>query len=261
MSAITFRPTHGAAASPSSGFSARIHGASIADLVQMECASRARRVIRVTSTGSIGYLYFRDGRLIHALTPDAVGERAALEILQYRHGSFEPCVLEWPPEETIHSSAAHLLLLAAQLQDETVHDETQHGNLVEFPNGRAGAGSLPPAPAPAAPRDELQPPSSRQRLPAVTVPSSAPMEIVRVDRGGSVVQGDATTPFAGMAAYAARLGELIGQSLGLGALESLQCQLSRERCWVIADEQTVVAVRTDASLSMSDVRRALELLP
>ena len=56
-------------ASPQSavGFRAQISGASLWDLVQMECLSRSRQVIRISGEGGVGYLYFADGRVVHAV--------------------------------------------------------------------------------------------------------------------------------------------------------------------------------------------------
>ena len=63
------------------GFSANLNAASLSDLVQMHCLSGARCVARVNSGEEVGYLYFREGRVVHAMSPSHVGEPAALEIL------------------------------------------------------------------------------------------------------------------------------------------------------------------------------------
>ena len=59
------------AVAPSSavGFRAHISGASLWDLVQMECLSRSRQVIRISGEGGIGYLYFMEGRRRRPATP------------------------------------------------------------------------------------------------------------------------------------------------------------------------------------------------
>ena len=53
---------------PPVGFRAQLEGASLWDLVQMECLARSRLVVRVTGEGGVGYLYFAEGRVVHAVT-------------------------------------------------------------------------------------------------------------------------------------------------------------------------------------------------
>ena len=71
-------------------------GVSLWDLVQMECLARSRLVVLVKGEGGIGYLYFDRGQIVHAITADRVGEQAALEILAWTNGSFQPCDRPWP---------------------------------------------------------------------------------------------------------------------------------------------------------------------
>ncbi|HVJ21693.1 MAG TPA: DUF4388 domain-containing protein, partial [Polyangiaceae bacterium] len=104
-----------------SGFRAQLSGAALADLVQLECCARTTRVVRVTSSRGIGYLYFHGGEVVHAVTDEATGEAAALEILGWNEGTFEPCQLRVPEEHTIFTNYQGLLLRAAQLHDETAN--------------------------------------------------------------------------------------------------------------------------------------------
>jgi hypothetical protein len=66
-----------------SGFQAHIKGATLADLIQMECLSGARRVVRVTSGTHTGFLYFRSGAVVHATTRTITGEDAVLDMLSW----------------------------------------------------------------------------------------------------------------------------------------------------------------------------------
>ena len=63
------------------GFSANLNVASLSDLVQLECLSGNACVARISSSDEVGYLYFRAGRIVHAVSAANVGEAAALEIL------------------------------------------------------------------------------------------------------------------------------------------------------------------------------------
>src|SRR5258706_9066836 len=117
-----------------SGFRANLHGASLADLVQMECLSGRERVIRVSSGTEVGYLFFRAGQIVHAVSRRGIGETAALEILRWNDGTFDPCSAGWPDRDSIGSNWQNLLLLAAQHRDESNRrDEASHHNLVAFP--------------------------------------------------------------------------------------------------------------------------------
>ena len=118
------------------GFRAQINGASLWDLVQMECLSRSRQVIRINGEGGVGYLYFADGRVIHAVTSKLVGETAALEILGWTNGLFQPCERAWPATSTIETSCEGLILRLAKRRDEGA------SNLVVFPARAAGGGGI-----------------------------------------------------------------------------------------------------------------------
>jgi hypothetical protein len=122
-------PHRGSGASPAggqggSGFQARFKGASLADLVQMACLSGTKAVVRVTSGSKVGHLFFRGGALVHASVsalagqaPSLTGEPAAMEMLSWNWGTFEPAELEWT-RDTISASWQGLLMRAAQIMDE-----------------------------------------------------------------------------------------------------------------------------------------------
>src|SRR5262249_8465319 len=85
------------------GFRASLKGATLPDLVQMECLALSDAAFRITSQNKIGYLFFQRGQIVHALTGDLIGEPAALEILKWQRGVFEPCNVAWPDAPTIQS--------------------------------------------------------------------------------------------------------------------------------------------------------------
>src|SRR5579862_3875349 len=99
-----------------SGFQGHINGATLNDLVQMECLAGVKRVVRVASATHLGHFFFRDGSLVHAATRSITGEAAALEMLSWNEGSFEPVEREWPLKESITCTWQNLVLRAAQLR-------------------------------------------------------------------------------------------------------------------------------------------------
>lgn len=236
-----------------SGFRANLHGASLADLVQMECLAGRERVIRVSSGGEVGYLYFRAGQIVHAVSRRGIGETAALEILRWNDGTFEPCGAGWPDRDSISSNWQNLLLLSAQHRD-----ESGRHNLVAFP-ARAAPRSVPSAPPPpVAPRSEA----------ALNVESTAPPLLaqvraaVRIDPAGNVLssKGEAVAELAQVAAYAARLAELVGDGLGMRGLLSVEVTQQRSRT-IIYKEKTgnTFALSASPDADLSQVRERLGL--
>ena len=106
------------ASSVKEGFSASLSGACLPDLVQMACLSRMDGAFRVISQGRIGYLFFREGQIVHAVIDDLEGLGAALELLKWNRGSFEPSNMSWPNEPSIDMGFQYLLMQAARETDE-----------------------------------------------------------------------------------------------------------------------------------------------
>ena len=136
------------------GFRANLTGASLADLVQMECLARTTQVVRVISGDDVGYLYFQSGSIVHAMSSSAVGEAAAMEILGWDRGSFEPCNAGWPSAATINKPWQALLMSAATALDEA------RRKVVDFPRERSQGASM-----------SQKPPSGSASNPPVTIPS------------------------------------------------------------------------------------------
>jgi predicted regulator of Ras-like GTPase activity (Roadblock/LC7/MglB family) len=221
----------------SQGFRASISGLNLFEFVQIECLTGARRAVRVTSGNRIGYLFFEDGAVTHALTPDAHGEVAARQILSWVEGALDECSIEAPEHARVHAPWQQILLRAAQAKD-----EQSRGNLVEFPRSKSPPDAVQVVPnlVAAAPKPEREPQStSRPRT------HDGVLGAVRLDAFGQVTskRGD-TTELAGLAEYALRLAELLGAALGAGELSSVDARFGRTRC-AIKKESTkgVVIVR------------------
>jgi hypothetical protein len=88
-------------------------------------------------------LYFDAGNLVHAVCRSLQGETAAIEILGWENGLFEPCDVPWPSQPSITKHWQNLLLLAAQVGDETRHAAASErrpsdgGKVLEFPSERS----------------------------------------------------------------------------------------------------------------------------
>lgn len=248
-----------------SGFRASLQGASLYDLVQMECLSGRERVIRVSSGTEVGYLYFRGGQIVHAVCRRGMGETAVLDILRWRDGTFEPCSATWPEHDSIRSNWQNLLLLAAQHDDEASRREESSGHkLVAFPPARSGAVPRPSAPPPSVPPTSNYGHSRSEA--SVSVESPAPMlaqvrAAVRIDPAGNVVsaKGEASE-LTQVAAYAARLAELIGDGLGMQTLVSVEVVQQRSRTLIYKEKGgNTFALSAAAEADLSQVRERLGL--
>src|SRR4051812_29643301 len=172
----------------------------------MECQARSRLVVQVKGEAEIGFLYFAEGRIVHAVTGERAGEAAALEILGWTRGSFHPCERAWPAAPSIEAPCEALILEVARRRDE----EGAASNLVAF----MGGGAL----------DEKG--IANMRSPSVDTPSLAtPLGrgeltaefpvVLRIGRSGAVLKNKgATEEMAGVVAYAHRLVQLAGELLG-----------------------------------------------
>lgn len=211
------------------GFSASITGATLADLVQMECLANSTLVVRVESGNDAGYLYFQAGQIVHAMSSSAVGEAAALEILGWDRGSFEPCNAGWPSALTIRKPWQALLMHAA-----TVRDESRRRTVVDFPRERAQGNSMhkPPTPITQPPPGptSVTPPSTGSPPSGSTLGGQGIERAVRLDAEGKVLstRGDAEE-LAAVTAYTMRLAKLVGEPLGMEELRAVEAVTSRHR--------------------------------
>ena len=240
------------------GFRVSLEGATLPDFVQMECLAMSNRVFRITSGHRIGYLFFNKGQMIHALSGDHVGEAAALEILKWRDGSVEPCNVGWPDAPTIRSTWQNLLLLSAQARDESGRHK-----LVSFPTNRSngnsasaiGTGTLRSDTTKIAKREEPSmsaPPSSQSQ----SLSLAQFQAFVRLDTAGNVVsaKGD-SEELAPVAAYTARLAELIGNMLGMEGFSSLECGFAKDRVFLHRERSgNLVALKVPADAEVGALR-------
>ena len=233
------------------GFRVSLEGATLPDFVQMECLANSNRVFRITSGHRIGYLFFNKGQMVHALSGDHVGEPAALEILKWRDGSVEPCNVGWPDAPTIRSTWQNLLILSAQARDESGRHK-----LVSFPGNRSatGTGTLRSGdPGKLVKREEPSmnaPPSSH------SLSLSQFQAFVRLDPAGNVVsaKGD-SEELAPVAAYTARLAELIGNMLGMEGFSSLECGFPKDRVFLHRERSgNLVALKVPADAEVGALR-------
>lgn len=238
------------------GFSALLRGASLADLVQMECLGRLRSTVRVVSGERRGTLYFERGKIVHAETGRAQGEDAALEILSWDAGTLETVVASREgaaaPASTIACAPEVLLLRAAQARD-----EKSRPNLVALP-GRDGGETQGRDRHTTMGFDATRDERSTQEREATQDGRDLPIA-VRLGAGGEVIEA-VNDELADAVAYAARLGGLIGELLGLDALQAMEFASKKERLLAFVEGETeMAAVRVPVSLNVSGLRQRVGL--
>jgi hypothetical protein len=244
-----------------SGFHARFKGASLADLVQMACLSGTKAVVRVTCGSKVGHLFFRGGALVHASTPSLTGEPAAMEMLSWNWGTFEPAELEWT-RDTISASWQGLLMRAAQIMDEG--GETGEGSVVALHTevyerrmqSRPDEVEAEPDFEECIEFDETPLDLGHQALRAEDFDL-----YVRMNPDGKVLTSHGSTQaFAGVIAFAARLAQLAGDQLGLEGFRAMECTLEETQYFVVLEAGGgIVVLQPRTRVDADSVRETLGL--
>lgn len=201
------------------GFEGTIQGATLHDLIQMECLTMSTRAVRVTRGGRTGRIFFTGGQIVHAETGELAGERALFELLSWAggHFSFEDGVR--PIEDTIDRDWHGLLLEAAHRIDETAH---------------ASAPTMTAIPMPTISTDEVF------KDPEI-------LQAVQFTEDGTLLTSRADDPETMQAsfAYIEQLTRLVGASLGLEGLQEINVAgADKKALALITDNQTTVLITT-----------------
>ena len=211
------------------GFRGQLDGASLWDVVQIECQNRRREILRVTADSDVGYLFLAEGRIVHATTQLLHGSRAAMTILGWERGAFEYCELDWPERESIAAPLEQLLLEAACARDEEVARGEGPGRPATPPRQvRAAADAYP---------------GGRRSMPEADGSAE-----IRLGPSGAVVRArGATEDLPPRVAYASRMAQVVGELLALQDFVALEASIS--------DGHLIVRAEEDGGLS------AMQLLP
>jgi hypothetical protein len=230
---------------PSGGFRAHLQGVNLHDLIQVENLARSTGVFVVLSGDRVGYLHMLNGELIHAEAEGRSGEVAALEILSWHEGEFRNCERLLAQLPTVRVSLQALLLRLAKASDEARHGETSpmlstgtrrkdNGARVGGPqdgalragtlhNGALSNGALSNNTLSNGTRAVTQRIPVATRATRLSTDGLSRAEVLLNDRGELLDgRGHAYDEFASEVAYAARLSELIGQSLGAGEARAVE---------------------------------------
>jgi hypothetical protein len=235
------------------GFQAQIRGASLWDLVQIECLARKHRVVRVTTVGNVGYFYFDGGDIIHAATLELEGEEAAFEMLHWSQGTFEPCERNWPERPTITISWQALLLRAAQIKD-----ELGRSNIVALPSkdrvDHAGTTITVES------QMTMKAPPGTPSNGSTSQWNTEDFEVaVRLGPNGDVLASRGSADeFGDIVAYTSRLVDILGDLLGLEGFKGLECTFKHGRCLMIKEaDGGVLGLKPTPQADLSLIRERI----
>lgn len=244
---------------PSTGFAAQIEGASIADLIQMECLRGSTRCLRVRSHGRSGVLCFEGGDLIRASAEGHEGKRAALIILSWEEGTVASTNVNLHGSPRIETSWQGLLLAAAQIEDEQIHDLAETSFDDEESTRCPITSRRPSAPHSYEALTPREGTSEAETLRVEDQKGSHKVDIlraIRLGKEGEVVQQEGEVgDFADATSYALRLIQLIGDGLGLDPFVGLECTSEDKVMICYAESDTIVALEASPKADLRGYRQ------
>ncbi len=233
----------------SDGFRVSLSGATIDELVQLECSRHDRGSLRIRSGSAIGWMCFSDGQIVHAEAGELVGEPAFFEIVRWKSGEVDHVDRTWTGLASIDASWQSLLLRAAQFEDERSHAPSASlpaGILTSTPaeSGLHATQTIRPVPPPV-PSERMTPAPSIPAIPPPPPPLSPPTDAanaVRLDAHGETqaTLGDGAD-LAPLAAYVRQVAAHIGERLGFEAFAGLDAQSGGKRIAIRATSDGLVA--------------------
>jgi hypothetical protein len=240
---------------PPGGFVAKLTGAKLVDLIQMECLRGTRQVVRVTTVRARGLLYFDKGQLVHAICGRFVGKDAVFEMLRWGDGSFEACDASWPGYASISTGWQFLLIEAMRRSDEAERDSGPASEERESAEIQVQPRSVSRAEAFKLPAE-----SKRGVTVADTNEEDAMkhgvIRAVRFEEDGQIIsQLGQVGDLADISAYALRLTRILGETLGIGPFVGLESRVEDRSLFLFLDEETVVAVEAQSESNVASYRK------
>ena len=216
------------------GFEGVLQGATLADLIQMECLSLNTRAVRVDGNGQSGRIYFAGGQVVHAVLGDTTGELAFYEILSWPKGNFTIEDGVRPMTATIERDWHSLLIEAAHRAD-------------EIPNG---------APCAVVPMSISLPKDVMTQIFAEPEVLSA----VHFREDGELIEakGDDPENLQSTFAFMVQLTRLIGTSLGAENLREINITCQDVKALCVLGEKGITGLITTPKANFVTLAKKLE---
>jgi predicted regulator of Ras-like GTPase activity (Roadblock/LC7/MglB family) len=127
------------------GFVGAVSGLSLADIIQIKGVNRYSGCLIVEHKGNTGYIFFRDGDVVHAEQGNLAGEDAFYAVMEWAGGTFRSEPKVTTTSRTINQSIGFLVLEALRHIDEaknnTQQEHThQEQRVEEASSSKEGAG-------------------------------------------------------------------------------------------------------------------------
>ena len=87
------------------------------DIIQLVSVSGKTGKFTLAQEGATGYIYLKNGQMIHATVLDLIGEEAIYALAIWNQGEFQFTPNEEAPQQTISKSNTNLLMEAARRLD------------------------------------------------------------------------------------------------------------------------------------------------
>lgn len=104
------------------GFRGVLRRVGLQEVIQLECLGNKSSILEITTQGTKGRIFIRDGAIIHAHIGQKKGEEAFNRLLAFDTGEFTLKPFTEPPEETIQGQWEMLVMEAARLRDEVIRE-------------------------------------------------------------------------------------------------------------------------------------------
>lgn len=212
----------------------------VAAALRQASLAHASAVLRVEVTGDVGYLFVREGELVHATTLDLEGEPAVTAMLDWQDATLAWCERRWPARRSVQRSWTELRALpsaapaAAEAEIEAV------------------------APEPAPPAPELHLPSSFGLRQVLSRPDFK--NALRLGRDGAVADSrGSTAQLRPMLRASLALGDSFGAALGLGPLLAAEAAAPGSYRLVARSAEETAAAETAGGSGLAVARAFLKL--
>jgi hypothetical protein len=223
------------------GFEGVMLGATLQDLIQMECLTLATRSVKVETHDKMGVIYFAGGQVVHAQVGSVQGEEAFYEMLQWRDGNFTIQDGVRPTEETITRHWQGLLLESASRNDEST--------VTGAPDLQVGGEVI-----------QLDKAQFMQRDPVLEVLADPEVIAgVQFSEDGSLLEAKSDDAENMQAAFAfnIELLRLIGQSLGAENLREVDLHGRQNKGICVLNEKSVACFVTTPKANFTQITKKL----
>jgi len=223
------------------GFEGVMLGATLQDLIQMECLTLATRSVKVETHDKMGVIYFAGGQVVHAQVGSVQGEEAFYEMLRWKNGNFTIQDGVRPTEETITRHWQGLLLESASRNDEST--------VTGIPDLQVGGEVI-----------QLDKAQFMHRDPVLEVLADPEVIAgVQFSEDGSLLEAKSDDAENMQAAFAfnIELLRLIGQSLGAENLKEVDLHGRQNKGICVINEKSVACFVTTPKANFTQITKKL----